>query len=258
MQIENPAAVCSSTTLVLQARCYSPSSPPFLPWLVPCHHNRAGRVYIHAWDRVYRLLWSFLELLGGFPCPGRQARCHWDTSWRSRLGRATCQSAPGRCMQATPDTLARATTWPASCGSAWALCRYVPVMDRRLVRGCTGIGACEPSTDQAYCWAGTPPVRWLATVMKERLVVRPCALWPFSAERLTREAVLQVDMPPQRMLYYVPAQRNWVKNEVEELIEVCSSCLRRAHGQATHPCARAALGTALYGHDVLLHAATCE
>ena len=30
-------------------------------------------------------------------------------------------------------------------------------------------------------------------------------------------------MPPQRVLYYVPAQRNWVKNEVEELIEVCSS-----------------------------------
>ena len=42
---------------------------------------------------------------------------------------------------------------------------------------------------------------------------------------LTFEIVLQVDMPPQQMLYYVPAQRGWVKNEVEELIEVCSLCL---------------------------------
>ncbi len=42
---------------------------------------------------------------------------------------------------------------------------------------------------------------------------------------LTIGIVLQVDMPPQQMLYYVPAQRGWVKNEVEELIEVCFSWL---------------------------------
>lgn len=33
--------------------------------------------------------------------------------------------------------------------------------------------------------------------------------------------MLQIDMPPAHMLYYVPAQRGWVKNEVEELIKVC-------------------------------------
>ena len=42
---------------------------------------------------------------------------------------------------------------------------------------------------------------------------------------MTIKIALQIDMPPQRMLYYVPAQRGWVKNEVEELIEVCASCL---------------------------------
>ena len=36
---------------------------------------------------------------------------------------------------------------------------------------------------------------------------------------------LQIDMPPQNMLYYVPAQRAWVKSEVEELIEVSLYCL---------------------------------
>lgn len=37
-------------------------------------------------------------------------------------------------------------------------------------------------------------------------------------------SVLQVDMPPQHMHYHVPAQQGWIKDEVEELIEVGRAC----------------------------------
>ena len=40
-----------------------------------------------------------------------------------------------------------------------------------------------------------------------------------------RRCCPQIDMPPQNVLYYVPAQRAWVTSEVEELIEVSLYCL---------------------------------
>jgi hypothetical protein len=40
-----------------------------------------------------------------------------------------------------------------------------------------------------------------------------CFLWD-------RVGPAQVDMPPQLMHYYVPAQQGWIKDEVEELINV--------------------------------------
>lgn len=39
-----------------------------------------------------------------------------------------------------------------------------------------------------------------------------CFLWE-------RVGPAHVDMPPQHMHYYVPAQQGWIKDEVEELIE---------------------------------------
>lgn len=42
-----------------------------------------------------------------------------------------------------------------------------------------------------------------------------CFLWE-------RVGPAQVDMPPQHMHYYVPAQQGWIKDEVEELIEASS------------------------------------
>lgn len=69
--------------------------------------------------------WSLSERRGGCPCRGMRRQCRWGTSWRCPLARATCPWARGPCMPAMPATLGRATLWPASCGSAWALCRCV-------------------------------------------------------------------------------------------------------------------------------------
>lgn len=44
-----------------------------------------------------------------------------------------------------------------------------------------------------------------------------CFLWE-------RVGPAQVDMPPQLMHYYVPAQQGWIKDEVEELINVSLPC----------------------------------
>ena len=51
-----------------------------------------------------------------------------------------------------------------------------------------------------------------------------------------RRCCLQIDMPPQNVLYYVPAQRAWVKSEVEELIEVSFLCLPALYIQLSQLC----------------------
>ncbi len=47
-----------------------------------------------------------------------------------------------------------------------------------------------------------------------------CFLWE-------RVGPAHIDMPPQHMHYYVPAQQGWIKDEVEELIE--ASCAYPSH-----------------------------
>ena len=98
---------------------------------------------------VTRLLrrprWSSWARRGGCRCPGTRPPCRWGTSWRSPLARTTSRSAPARCTPATRATLAAATPSPASCGSAWALCRCGPAASRR--RTCAHMRALRPGSD---------------------------------------------------------------------------------------------------------------